>query len=450
VWDLATQRKLYELGTSYFSGSIKAVALSSDDTFLAAGGTSGYLYQWKFLTSPLPAGTSLQRRTDIVPVASRIWSIQYIRDDEDLLLGVDDGGTLTYDASRVGYEGIPLVFEIPARQKPLYDVHGSNFDFTSHSVFRGDNTISINWNGAVTYQRNQIVSPMFDNLDHLDFSPDGSILAAGGKYGSTHVWNLITNEPLYKNFYKMPFGDPIAPDGSTIAIIVPASDVRVGNLYQLKKLTGAQTTVDLSTSLPNGRVGYTQDGSVFIAMDLTTSKAWDFASGIDVDVQAQDYFGCRITAPKKNIGDRLLANSAIDVFLPGDDAHMDSLCPKSFQVRNNVSTFSRDLNLLAFINANGLLEAYDVLRKVMPWPPYRLEDGFVVTGLAVSPDAAIIAVGDASGRLLFIDGRTGQLLGEIVANFGSLQAIEFSDDGTKIATAGTDGVVRIFGIVEVR
>lgn len=450
VWDLATQRKLYELDSSYFSGSIKAVALSSDDAFLAAGGASGYLYQWNFLTSPLPAGGSLQRRTDIVPVASRIWSIQYIRDDEDLLLGVDDGGTLTYDASRVGYEGIPLVFEIPARQKDLYDAYGNNFDFASHSVFRGDNTISINWNGAVTYQRNQIVSPMFDNLDHLDFSPDGSILAAGGKYGSTHVWNLTTNEPLYKNFYKMPFGDPIAPDGSTIAIIVPASDARVGDLYQLKKLTGAQTTVDLSTFLPNGRVGYTQDGSVFIAMDLTTSKAWDFASGIDVDVQAQDYFGCRITAPKKSVGDRLLANSAIDVFLPGDDAHMDSLCPKSFQVRNNVSAFSRNLNLLAFINGNGLLEAYDVLRKVMPWPPYRLEDGFAVTGMAVSPDAAIIAVGDASGRLLFFDGRTGQLLGEIVANYGSLQAIEFSDDGTKIATAGTDGVVRIFGIVEVK
>jgi WD40 repeat protein/serine/threonine protein kinase len=450
VWDLATQRKLYELDSSYFSGSIRAVALSSDDAFLAAGGASGYLYQWNFLTSPLPAGDSLQRRTDIVPVASRIWSIQYIRDDEDLLLGVDDGGTLTYDASRVGYEGIPLVFEIPARQKDLYDAYGNNFDFASQSVFRGDNTISINWNGAVTYQRNQIVSPMFDNLDHLDFSPDGSILAAGGKYGSTHVWNLTTNEPLYKNFYTMPFGEPISPDGSTIAILVPASDARIGDLYQLKKLTGAQTTVDLSTALPGGRVGYTRDGSVFIAADMTTSKAWDFVSGIDVDVQAQDYFGCRITAPKKDVRDRLLVNSAIDIFLPGDDAHMDSLCPKSFQVRNSVSAFSRDLNLLAFINANGLLEAYDVLRMAMPWPPYRLEDGFAVTSMAVSPDSAIIAVGDASGRILFFDGRIGQPLGEIVANFGSLQAIEFSDDGTKIATAGTDGVVRVFGIVEVK
>ena len=27
----------------------------------------------------------------------------------------------------------------------------------------------------------------------------------------------------------------------------------------------------------------------------------------------------------------------------------------------------------------------------MPWPPYRLEDGLVVTSMAVSPDAALIA-----------------------------------------------------------
>lgn len=450
VWDLAAQRKLYELDSSYFRGSIRAVAISADDAFLAAGGTAGYLYQWKFLTSPLLPGESLQLRTDIVPVASRIWSIQYIRDDKDLLVGVDEGESVTYSASRVGYAGVVREFEIPARQKDLYDAYGSAFDFASHSVFRRESVVSISWNGKVAYRQNQVFRPVFDILDHLDFSPDGSILAAGGKYGSTHVWDLTTNQPLYKNFYSMPFGDPVSPDGSTIAIIVPANDARLGDLYQLKKLTGAQTTVDLSTALPGGRVGYTQDGSVFIAADMTTSKAWDFVSGIDVDVQAQDYFGCRITVPTKDVRDRLLVNSAMDIFLPGDDAHMDSLCPKSFQVRNNVSAFSRDLNLLAFINANGLLEAYDVLKKGMPWPPYRLEGGLVVTSMAVSPDAAMIAVGDASGRILFFDGGTGRLLGEIVANFGSLRAVEFSDDGTKIATAGTDGVVRIFGIVEVK
>lgn len=449
VWDLASSSKLYELGSDYFDGAIKAVALTSDDAYLAAGGEAGYLYQWKFSATGLPPGGKLQRRADIVPVAERIWSLEYIRNDQELLVGVDHGDTAIYDATRINYGGVPLIFEIPSRPKKLYDAFGSNFEFASFAVFQSDSAISINWDGGVRLQQNQILSPMFDNLDRLDFSSDGSLLAAGGKYGSTHVWDLTNNQTVYQNFYMMPLGDPISPDGSTMALIVPSNDPRLGDIYQLKKLGGAQTTVDLSIALPDGNVGYSRDGSMFIAADLTTSMAWDFTSGLEIDVLAQDYFGCRITVPQNNTGERLLVKSAIDVFLPGDDARIDSLCPKTFQVRNNISAFSRNLNLLAFINSNGLLEAYDVLTRSSPWPPHRLSEPDTVTSLAVSPDASIIAVGMSYGKLILFDSRTGQPVGEIVGNFGRLQAIEFSEDGTKIATAGSDGISRVFGVVEV-
>jgi WD40 repeat protein len=248
----------------------------------------------------------------------------------------------------------------------------------------------------------------------------------------------------------MPLGDPIAPDASTIAIIVPSNDPRVEDIYQLKKLTGAQTTVDLSNVLPNGKVGYTKDGNIFIASDSMTAKAWDFTAGNEIDVQAQDYLGCRITTPKNNVRERLLVNSAVDIFLPSDDVHIDSLCPKTFQIRENVSAFSLDLNLLVFMNSNGLLEGYDVLLKIAPWQPYRLADADLVTSIAVSPNATVIAVGMDSGKIIFFDGETGQSVGETVGNFCKLQAIEFSEDGTKIATAGSDGVVRVFGVVEIK
>jgi len=450
VWDLASSRKLYELGSDYFDGAIKAVAISSDDAYLSAGGESGYLYQWKFITSSLSPGDKLPPRADRIPVAERIWSLEYIRNDQEILVGVDHGENLIYDATRVKYGGTSLKFEIPSRPKDWYDAFRSDFDFASFSVFRGDSIISVNWDGNIRFQQDQIFSPMFDNLDRLDFSSDGTLLAAGGKFDSTHVWVLKTNQTLFQNFYEMPFGDPISPDDSTIAIIVPSNDLRLGDIYQLKKLTGAQTTVDLSIALPNGNVGYAKNGSMFIAADLTTSKAWDFTSGIEVDVQAQDHFGCRITVPQSNIREQLLVKSANGIFLPGDDAHVDSLCPKAFQVKNGISAFSRDLNLLAFINSNGLLEAYNVVTKSASWSPYRLSSSDAVTSMAVSPDAAIIAVGNASGQIIFIDAKTGQPIDEIVGNFGKLQAIEFSEDGTMIATTGSDGVVRVFGIVDLK
>ena len=451
VWDLATGEKLYELGSDYFEGSIKAVAISSDDAYFAAGGESGRLYQWNLITTSLSKDARPQLRTDIVPVKERIWSLQYIRDDKELLVGVDNGKAINYDAARQEYEGISPLFEIPKHDRKLLDVFGADFDFASFSIFSGENTISINWDGGVTYQQNQqVVSPMFDNLDRLDFSPDGTILAAGGKRGSTHVWNLTTNQTMYQNFYFMPFGDPITPNGSAIALIVPSSSNKAEDIYQLKNLSGAQTTTDLTGTIRNANVGYTKDGNIFIAADLTTSKAWDYATSNEVHVKALDYLGCRITVSENNNKDRLLVNSAAGMFLPGDEVLVDNLCPKTHQFRGVASAFSRDLSLMAYINSNGSLEGYDVLKKTSLWQPYQFKGPAAVTVIAVSPDGSIIAVGNASGNILFINGRTGALVSEIVGNFGKVQAIEFSEDGKKIATTGTDGIARVFGIVEIK
>lgn len=247
----------------------------------------------------------------------------------------------------------------------------------------------------------------------------------------------------------MPFGNPLAPDGSAIVLIVPDKS---GSIYQIKNLTGSQTTQDLSQTLPNvhsAHVGYTKDGTIFVATNLDTAKGWDFPSGTQVHVIAIDHFGCRITAPENNPKEKLLINSALDIFLPGDDQHIDNLCPKTLQYKGVPAAFSQDLNLIAYINANGALEGYDVLKKSLRWEkPYQLQN--ITTVIAVSPDGSIIAVGDVSGKITLIDGNTGKKISNIVGNFGKVQAIKFSQDGTKFASAGSDGVVRIFGIVEIK
>jgi WD40 repeat protein len=71
-----------------------------------------------------------------------------------------------------------------------------------------------------------------------------------------------------------------------------------------------------------------------------------------------------------------------------------------------------------------------------------------VTVLAVSPDGTMVVIGTRGGKMIFIDSRTGNAISEVVGNFGSLKAIEFSEDGMKIATTGYDGTVRLFGVVK--
>ncbi|MBI5824420.1 MAG: protein kinase [Chloroflexi bacterium] len=455
VWDLASASKLYELKNPYFTGSIKAIAISSDDAYLAAGGESGYLYQWNLITTQFGADTSPQRRTDIVPIKQRIWSLEYIRNNQALLVGVDDGNAITYDATRQEYGGVSLSFEIPRHSLKLVEVFGPEFSFDSFSAFRGNNIISANWDGQVTFEQSQFVSGMYDLLDRLDFSPDGTILAAGGRRGSTHVWNLATNEPIYKNLYFLPFGDPISPDGSSIALIVPKSiqtttAVLTEEIYQMKILTGSQSTRDLSQTLPNANVGYTNNGSIFIAANLTGQKAWDSSSGSETRLNGYPYTGCWVTASATNIKDILQVNSAAGLLPPGDEEHINSLCPKTYQHRGSHSAFSKDLTLMAYLGSSGLLEGYDVIKKSPAWPPYRLDNSEAVTVLAVSPEGSMVAVGDTSGFITFFNGKTGEFISKIVGNFGTLYAIEFSDDGKLISTAGSDGIARIFGIAEIK
>jgi WD40 repeat protein len=70
-----------------------------------------------------------------------------------------------------------------------------------------------------------------------------------------------------------------------------------------------------------------------------------------------------------------------------------------------------------------------------------------VTAIGVPPDGSFVVVGTDSGKLLFLDSKTGDLLSqELSGNFGSVTAIKFSGNGKWMATTGTDGVVRLFSI----
>lgn len=443
IWDVASGAKIYELR---FEGKPKAVAISSDDRYFAAGGDTGYVRQWSMVTAQSLTNAVPQLRTDPIPVKERIWSLEYTDNDTRLIVGMDDGNWKTYNPAQQKFPGVSLNFEIHPPLRNLVDVFGPKFEFGSRSVSFGGEVISLRWDGRVTVQQTEVVKPMYDILDRLDFSPDGTILASGGRRGTTNVWNLTTNRELYKSAYALPFGDPIAPDGSSIVIrqtetarVTITGEHIVDETYRQVALSGVSVVGDLSGAIPGAMVSYAREGSVFVSGNLNQSKTWDYLSGFETYSGGYPLTGCYVTT-SDNDGEILQITSSAGI-LPRLDDRARNICARSLGA--TLPAFSGDLTLLVFINSNRLVEGFDTSSRQTLWT-YRPERAVVV--LAASPDGSIIVVGDESGRLTFLNGRDGGFIREIVGNFGALRAIKFSDDGAKLATAGDDGTTRLFGV----
>ncbi len=448
IWDVASGSKIYEMR---FEGKPKAVAISSDDAYFAVGGDTGFIRQWNLIDSQSFTNTIPQLRTDAIPVQERIWSLDYIENNTKLLAGIDNGNAKTYTASQKEYEGVSLNFVIEPPEKDLVDIFGPKFEFASHSELYGANIISLRWDGRVSVEQSSIIQPMYDILYRLDFSPDGTILASGGRRPTVNVWNLTTNKEMYRSQTALPPGDPIAPDGSSMVVLtsetaritLTGEHIVEESYTQIPLLGGKSIVGELSEAVTGSAVSYARNGTVLVSGSLLKSKTWDYDNGFETFSSGAAYNGCFVTF-SNNDQEILQPNSAAGV-LPAWNERAQNICAKSLGV--NLPVFSNNLEILAYVNSSGLVEGYDTSTKLSLW---RYQPRNRILALAVSPDGTIVTAGDETGRLVFLNGQTGEVLTEIAGNFGAIRAIEFSDDGIKLATVGDDGTTRLFGIANTR
>lgn len=432
VWDLAAGTKTYELR---YPGKLKALALSSDDVYLAVGGEAGLIWQTNIRTRQL--------RTDPIPVTERVWSLEYFDQDKQLLAGTDSGKHETYDASQLRYQGVSLDFKITPLSLPLVKIFGFDFTFDSYTTFSGkpNEVLTLRWDGTVNYGNVQVLEPFYDSQDRLDFSQDGKVLAASGKRGITSIWNLDSNQILYRKYgARLPLGDPIAPNGKFAVLEMPST-------YRVINLSNNADSRDLSEKIQEGVISYADEGSILISANLKESKVWDYESGYETLFDSHPENGCLITASANN-QEILQVNSAAGV-VPIWHDETKRFCAKSFSYVNSISALSTNMQLFVYRSSNGFIEGFDPVKNQLLWKyPSQGKPDSKITALAVSSNGSIVAIGDESGKLLLLDGTEGQLLAELTGNFGAVQAIEFSSNDLKLATTGFDGMIRIFGVSE--
>ncbi len=81
-------------------------------------------------------------------------------------------------------------------------------------------------------------------------------------------------------------------------------------------------------------------------------------------------------------------------------------------------------------------------------PQWQAEIPDYVIGLRWSPDGAVIAAAAVSGPIVLFDSRTGQILHRLAGHEFGTTAIGFGRDGSRFASCGQDGKIRLWDLVD--
>jgi WD40 repeat protein len=389
----------------------------------------------------------------------RVYGVAFSPDSSVLMTSDTTGRSMTWDAETGQSVGEPVV------HRPGAWIFDLAFSPDGETILCADGGYpgKSNSSGASlwNFRRRQRTGKVFDTgyeARSVAFNPDGKTVAVGriGEFGGARIWDVDTVEPVGRPIHEQdevndlaysadgtlllsgvddqtarlsdastgePIGAPIRhagsvggvafhPDGKQIITCSPAHTI-------LSRLCLPQSRFQTLKHMgPVRRITFSADGSHLVSISMSdmsdmtdenrgaqsTSRIWDFHAGTPV--------GSSYQSPK-----------------PVRQFELTSDGSRALVLFDNMSCVLMD------VHSGELLTQLVQLPESLP-------------RLALHPDetrfAAVSYVGNVSRLVQIWSFATGKPVGQPIQQPSEVRSVAFSPDGTTLATADTDGIVRFF------
>jgi WD40 repeat protein len=462
LWEVATGREVALL--SGHTQEVDCVAFSPDGRRLVSGSLDGTLKVWDAAS-----------RRPVMSIAAHtriIWSAAFSPDGRRLATASDDKTIRVWDMAK-GQDQTPLT--LTGHTARIFAVAFAPDGKTLASA--GDDTIRT-WElagakpGAATlsngrifatehFRRSPVSGAAANNrrrqpaFTSLAFSPDGSLLAAGGHDGHSRLWDVDTRKLLRDfhghsvNVHSLSF----SPDGKTLA--AGAWDTAI-TLWDVSTPRDDDDPHDELLRTLNGHlaevhsVAFSPDGRTLASASADgTLKLWTPAA--KADEESLPGHDDSVAAVAFSPDSKRLATSGFDrsVHLwevSGGRSQIPAVFTGHQGAVSSVA-FSPDGRALATGSADSTIRLWDIATRQLLTRPLK-RHALGINSVVFSPNGRILASaeGDNNVRLWDVTARPVRQIATLQAHTGPVEWVAFSPDGRTLASASLDKTIRLWDV----